>query len=207
MADDTSFAVILAQLRQRDNAAAARVFDRFAARLLGLARCQFDRRLLQKMDPDDVVQSVFHSVFEHLAHGRFELGNWDNLWGLLTCVTIRKCGKWKDYFAAQARDISRETAATSADSTISGLDFLDREPTPAEAAALTDTVAMLVRGLKDHENAIVVRRLQGETVVEICREIGCSQSKVFRVLRHVRQRLERLYEDQSDDTAATQRHD
>jgi DNA-directed RNA polymerase specialized sigma24 family protein len=46
-----------------DEQAARENFDRFARRLIGLARTRLDRRIRQKIDPEDVVQSVFRSFF------------------------------------------------------------------------------------------------------------------------------------------------
>jgi len=85
-----SFDELLAQLRNRDNHAAAEVFHRYRCRLIGLARQNLDGRLQRKLGPEDVVQSVFRTVFRRLADGEFELGDWDSLWSLLTCVTVRK---------------------------------------------------------------------------------------------------------------------
>src|SRR5262249_37984573 len=105
MAQTPSFDDLLAQLRRRDDAPGAEVFHRFRSRLLGLARKHLDTRVRPKVDPDDVVQSVFQTVFRRLAEGQFELDGWDGLWGLLTCVTVRRCGKWQDYFHTAARDV------------------------------------------------------------------------------------------------------
>jgi DNA-directed RNA polymerase specialized sigma24 family protein len=46
--------------------------------------------------------------------------------------------------------------------------------------------------LKDQEREIVALRLQNESVPDISRRLSCSESKVHRVLRHVRERLEQL---------------
>jgi RNA polymerase sigma-70 factor (ECF subfamily) len=92
-----SFADLLAQLRRRDPGAAAEVFHRYYRRLIGLAGKKLDGRLRRKLDPEDVVQSVFQTVFRRLGERQFDLGDWDSLWGLLTCITVRKCGRWKQY--------------------------------------------------------------------------------------------------------------
>src|ERR1043165_4313300 len=132
MDSDLSFEKVLAQLRQRDNDAATKVYKRFASRLIAQARQQLDPRILQRIDPDDVVQSVFKSVFLRLADGQFTLGDWDSLWGLLTRVTLHKCHKWVDYFHAQARAIQREvgTIHPGKNDSDHSWEFLDREPTP-----------------------------------------------------------------------------
>ena len=70
MTQDLSFHRVLDQLRQRDDQAAQVVYDRFARRLIALARAQMAQRLAQKIDPEDVIQSAFHSVFRGLGEGR-----------------------------------------------------------------------------------------------------------------------------------------
>jgi RNA polymerase sigma-70 factor (ECF subfamily) len=188
-----SFDELVAQLRRRDNAAAAAVFDRFRCRLIALARQQLDARLRGKLDPEDVVQSVFRTVFHRLADGQFELGDWDSLWGLLTCITVRKCGRWKAHFRAQARDIRRESPPPpSAEESSPGLEVLDREPAPEEVAILAETVQQVLGGLDDRERQVVTLSLQGDTVAKVSWELGCTESKVYRVLRLVRRRLELL---------------
>jgi RNA polymerase sigma-70 factor (ECF subfamily) len=70
MADESSFAAVLARLRHKDNEAAAGVFERFAGRLLALARRHLPPRLLQKVDPDDVLQSAFGTGSTHFKSFR-----------------------------------------------------------------------------------------------------------------------------------------
>src|SRR5205823_4289317 len=108
MADETSFAEMMERLRLGDGPAAAQIFDRFAGRLVGLARSRIHGLLRQKVDPEDIVQSVFRSFFLRQSEGRMEVGSWDSLWGLLVVITLRKCGRCVEYFHAARRDIHRE---------------------------------------------------------------------------------------------------
>lgn len=200
MATALSFADLLTQLRHHDQDAAAEVFHRYRHRLIGLARQQLDGRLRRKLDPEDVVQSVFRTIFRRLGEGQFNLGDWDSLWSLLTCVTIRKCGHWKRYFHAQAHDLQRE-ARTEADvaGSSASWQFLDREPGPEEVVVLAETVEQILNGLNAQEQQVVIQSLQGSAVTEVSQAVGCSESKVYRVLRHVRRRLERR-RDAVDDS-------
>src|SRR5207249_524909 len=86
-----SFARLMARLRAGDDGAAAAVFQRFARQLIARARAHLDARLRPKLDPEDVVQSVYRSFFNRYGAGQFELGTWNDLWGLLTVITLRKC--------------------------------------------------------------------------------------------------------------------
>jgi RNA polymerase sigma-70 factor (ECF subfamily) len=190
MPSDVSFQQVLDQLRRQDDAAASEVYQRFAQRLIALARARLDARILQRVDAEDVIQSVFKSVFVRLADGKFVLGDWDGLWALLTAVAVHKCHKWVDYYQAQGRDVSREVAVGPD----SSWHVIDREPSPSEAVTLEETLEQVLKGLKTGEQEIVTLSLQGYDVAEVSDHLGCTQSKVYRVLGLVRKRLERMRE-------------
>jgi RNA polymerase sigma-70 factor (ECF subfamily) len=193
MSESPSFDELLTRLRRRDERVTAAVFHRFRARLVGLARKHLAGRLLPKIDPDDVVQSVFQSVFRRLAEGQFEVEGWDGLWALLTCVTVRKCGRWVEHYRADRRDVGREAAQPTKESVAeTGWEFIDREPMPEEGVMLAETVEELLRGFTATEQQVVAFSLQGYSVAEVSSALGCTESKVYRVLRHVRHRLEQM---------------
>ena len=200
MSSTSSFAQLMMRLRAGDQPAATEVFHRFAERLIALARTRLDRRLRQKVDPEDVLQSVYKSFFRRYSQGDFELADWDGLWSLLTVLTVRKCGRWRERFRAECRDVERETSL-AAPCDAAGWDLLDREPTPAEAAVLTDTLEHLLQHLEERDRDIVSLTLQGYPVAEVARQLDRPERTVFRVLEHVKKRLRRL-EDPDDRPSA-----
>ena len=112
---------------------------------------------------------------------------------------VRKCGRWADHFRTGARDVARELQAVGpADGSGGGWEVIDREPTPAEVALLTETVERVLQGLDDREQLAVSLALQGYAVAEIAGQVECTQSKVYRLLKVIRQRLER-FRDENDD--------
>jgi RNA polymerase sigma-70 factor (ECF subfamily) len=197
MPTEGSFADIMARLRAGDPDAAAAVFHRFAGRLIALARKRLDGRLRQKVDPEDVLQSVYKSFFLRHAGGQFDLRDWDGLWALLTVITVRKCGRWADHFRAGIRDVGREKPPPAAGDADRSWEVLAREPSPSEAAVLAETVEDLIRGLPERDRAIVTLGLQGYTGVEISEELGRPERTVYRVLGRVRKQLQR----QRDESA------
>src|SRR5438132_613770 len=108
MSQDQSFADLMARLRAREADAATEIFNHFAGRLVALARSRMDERLRRKVDPEDVIQSVFRSFFTRQAQGEFDAQSWPELWSLLVVMTIRKCGGRLDYFFAARRDVRQE---------------------------------------------------------------------------------------------------
>ena len=108
MEDHDSFDNLMSRLKTGDQGAATEIFDRFARRLVGLARSRLDERMRQKVDPEDVMQSVFKSFFRVHNDGKVDLASWDSMWALLTVITLRKCGHRVEYFRAGRRDVARE---------------------------------------------------------------------------------------------------
>src|SRR5262245_38046641 len=152
MSTNSSFADLVARLQAGDKDAATAIFSRFAQRLIGLARSRLDATVRQKVDPEDVVQSVYKSFFIRFSDGEFELKGWDSLWALLTVLTVRKCGHKIEYFRAARRDVRHERApAPFADHSSKSWEAIAREPTPAEAVALAETVELLLRTLDDRQ--------------------------------------------------------
>src|SRR5947199_164230 len=64
------------------------------------------------------------------------------------------------------------------------------EPSPADAAALTDTVGRLLRGLDPLQRRMVRLRLEGYRLDEIAATVRRSERTVRRLLEQVRWRLE-----------------
>lgn len=186
MSSTNSFAQLMTRLRAGDQPAAAEVFHRFAERLIALARTRLDRQLRQKVDPEDILQSVYQSFFRRHLQGDFEVADWDGLWSLLTVLTVRKCGRWAERFRAECRDVNREQSLAALG------EALAREPTPAEAAALTDAVEYLLRHLEERDRAIVALTLQGYPAAEVAHQLGRPERTVFRILERVKKRLRRL---------------
>ncbi len=71
---------------------------------------------------------------------------------------------------------------------------LSREPTPAEAAALTDTLEHLMQTLPAGDRAILVLHLQGRDLPAISTQVARSERTVRRALELVRLQLCRLQE-------------
>jgi RNA polymerase sigma-70 factor (ECF subfamily) len=189
-----SFAELMDRLRAGDDDAAARVFRRFGRALVRLAREQLDSCVRQKCDPEDVVQSVYRSFFTRFRDGQFHFPGWDGLWGVLTLMTLRKCANRAEYFHAARRDADRELPLEGRPGD-PPWQPLDREPTPAEAAALTDLVERLMRDLDERERHMLSLSLQGCTVQEISPEVGRSERTVQRLLERVHKQLVRMQTD------------
>jgi RNA polymerase sigma-70 factor (ECF subfamily) len=191
MTPDLSFRDCMDRLRGGDEEAARAVFERFARRLVGLASRRLPEVLRPKIDPEDVVQSVFRSFFARHQAGQFALEEWDGLWGLLAVLTARKCSGRLDHFLAACRDVRRETkpAPAAAGDSAPTWQPAAAGPSPAEAAILDETLGQALAAVKEAQRPIVLLRLQGFRESEIAARVGCTERTVERVLKKVREYL------------------
>jgi RNA polymerase sigma-70 factor (ECF subfamily) len=191
-----SFAEFLARLHNQDDAAAQELFARFTRQLIALALRHIDAGLRHKVDPEDVVQSVYKSFFARYGAGNLDLVNWNSLWGLLTLITVRKCAEQASYHRAECRNAAREVSPRG-DAAMSWLEPLGREPTPVEAAVLSETIEHLLGSLDAEERPILELSLQGYTTREISERLGRAERTVRLLREGVRHRLERMQRENS----------
>src|SRR5262245_62208533 len=149
-----SFAEFLIRLRDQGDHAAQELFGRFAHQLIALAHRHIGGGLRHKVDPEDVVQSAYKSFFFRYGAGKLDVVNWNSLWGLLTLITVRKCAERAAYHRAECRDTAREVSPPGEDAA-PWLEPFGREPTPVEAAVLSETVEQLLTRLDEDERPIV----------------------------------------------------
>jgi len=202
MTPTDSFRGLVDQLRVGDDAAAAAVFNRFARRILGLARQQLHDSLRPKVDPEDVLQSVFRSFFHRQQEGRFVIENWDSLWGILMVMTLRKCRRRIQYYRADRRDAQRETPWDPNLEAEADPGLFARDPTPSEAAMLIEMVGRLMQNLPEEDRAILTLHLQGCTIAEIKAQTGRASRTIRRVLDRIRRHLRDIRAAESDDPTA-----
>jgi RNA polymerase sigma-70 factor (ECF subfamily) len=187
-----SFADFLARLHNQDDTAAQELFGRFTRQLIALALRHIEGGLRHKVESEDVVQSAYKSFFLRYGAGNVDLANWNSLWGLLAVITVRKCAERAAYHRAERRDAAREAAQPQADEAGPWLEPLGREPTPPEAAVLTETVTQLLSGLDPDERPVLELSLQGYTTREISEQLGRAERTVRLLREGVRRRLERM---------------
>jgi RNA polymerase sigma-70 factor (ECF subfamily) len=192
MTGSDSFAALMSDLRAGDEAAAHAVFQRFAGRLIALARERLGDRLARKEDPEDVLQSAFRSFFLRCQDGQLDFDNWGSLWSVLTLITLRKCSNHLQHFQAARRRIEREVPRAAGEDSSPDWALTDPEPTPEQAAVLTETMEMLLGQLCGIDREILTLHLQGYDAPEISARVGRARRTVRRVLDRIRHTLERL---------------
>jgi RNA polymerase sigma-70 factor (ECF subfamily) len=183
-------AQLLAQWQDGNEEAAQALFRRHAERLMGLVRLRLSEKMARRLDPEDVVQSVYRSFFAGARAGRFAFDQSGDIWRLLVVLAKNKLHHQVEYHRADKRDFDREDPNGS----LGALDLklFANEPTPAEAVHLADEVESVMRALEPSQRQIFELRLQGYTLSEISGESGRSLRTVRRVLDRIKSHLERM---------------
>jgi RNA polymerase sigma-70 factor (ECF subfamily) len=184
---DDDFDEVMARLRAGDDAAETLVFRRYAGRLVALAARQFDARMRDRADVENVVLSAYRSFFGRQARGEFDLADWQGLWSLLAVITLRKCSKRRRHLRAARRDARREWPGPATEDLARLIP--DRDPTPEEAVMLSEMVEQLVGATEPGDRPIVEQILMGYTAEEVAERCDCSVRTVGRVRQRARQRL------------------
>lgn len=190
MTDDTS-RHLLERWRGGDQQAATALFERYASRLIALAQRHLNERLGRRLDPEDVIQSVFNSFFVRTRDGAFILDESGELWRLLVTMTINKLDDQIRHHLARKRSVTHENHFSSEDS-LHGLSagVLSRDPSPEEAAALAEMVQQILTPLDPLARKVVELRLQGYEMQEIAAQTGYCQRTIRRLLNRFKGQME-----------------
>jgi len=176
--------------RAGDQEAARKLFDEYVERLVALARRHISQRLASRIDPEDVVQSVFRTFFGRLKEGQFHVADENDLCRLLVRITVHKTLRQVNFHRAAKRDPRQETGQGDW-SREELLSVLTREPSPEVTVAFLDHLEHFLSQLRPQERQILEMRVQGFTNEEITDRLGIYERKIRRVLERVRGVAER----------------
>ncbi len=171
--------------RAGDERAARQLFDCHVDRLVALARRRISQRLAGRIDPEDVVQSVFRTFFHRAKEGQFCIAEQDDLCKLLVRITVHKTLRKVAFHQAGKRDLQREVGrGKEPDDQLQ--EVLGREPSPEEAVAFIDQLEHFLSRLAPQERQILEMRLQGCSNEEIATKLGIYDRKIRRVIERIR---------------------
>jgi RNA polymerase sigma-70 factor (ECF subfamily) len=159
-----------------------RLVDRYTAKLLDVARHKLPERFRGRVDPEDVVQSVYRSFFARVRDGEFSFDDSHDLWRLLIVMTLHKVDNTIKFHLRDRRDVRREeTVAGSETSPPRQI-----APGPEDVVILCDLLEKLLEELPPPYRVMVGLRLEGHSIEEIASRVAYSRRTVLRVLGKVR---------------------
>lgn len=185
----------IADLKDGDESAAQKLWDRYFRQLATVAGKRLQNVSRLPSDGEDVALSAMHSLWKGVNAGRFpDLSDRDSLWKLLVTITIRKAlHVVRDEFREKrgGGKLVGESAmlnGSQLESGARGLErVLDREPTPEFAVEVEEEMQRLFNLLPDEElKQIAAWKMQGMTSEEIARRIDKALATVERRLKLIR---------------------
>jgi DNA-directed RNA polymerase specialized sigma24 family protein len=174
-------------LKAGDSEAAQKLWERYFAQLVRLARKKLQGTARAAASAEDVALSAFDSFCRAARHGRFpQLRDRNDLWHLLVLITARKALDLVQYERRQKR--RQPAPAPQAAEPPPGLEeILGREPSPEFAAQVAEECQALLNRLGDPElQAVAVWKMEGYTNEEIAAKLGCVARTVERKVRVIR---------------------
>jgi len=182
---ETSDQTLLKRFRRGDDDAATALYLRYAKRLRALAQKQTAGTLSVRMDPDDVVQTVFRTFFRRAATGHYQIPGGEELWKLFLVIALNKIRDLGDYHGAAKRDIKRTVGLES-----SGQAGPTKIATEEDSLhVLNLTIEDLLDSMTPSQREIVMLRIRGHEVNEISTSCKRAKRTVERVLQEFRQQL------------------
>jgi RNA polymerase sigma factor (sigma-70 family) len=182
----------IGEVKQGDEAAAQRLWERYFEQLSALCRKRIPNAARQLGDEEDVVLSVFDSFCRGAKANRFpQLADRDNLWRLLVVMTARKAINFVRDQQAEKRgggQVLGEWALDGSHTDARGIEaIIGEEPTPEFAAMVAEECERLLAALDDPVlRTVTQRKLEGFTNEEIAEQLGCSVRTVERKLWVIR---------------------
>jgi RNA polymerase sigma-70 factor (ECF subfamily) len=157
--------------------------ERYTDQLLQAVRRKLPDRFRGRVDPEDIVQSVYRSFFSRLRRSEFSFANSVDIWRLLIVMTLHKVTNAINYHTRNCRDVRREFPPMDWGA---GLDVpCKHQAGPEDVAALCELLEDLVADLPPSYREIVTLRLAGYSHHEIASQVSYSTRTVQRVLANV----------------------
>jgi predicted Ser/Thr protein kinase len=160
----------------------AYLYQKYAPKLFRLANKHLSPKLRKRVEPDDILQSVFRSFFCRYQN-EIETLSSNELWKLLITITINKIRRQGRFHSAEKRDWHSEQELSAVSSNFEGTDY--REPSSSDLVAMCDELAWLNRQLNPEQRRCLEMRLQGSDTTEIATELRTTDRTIRRWLKGI----------------------
>lgn len=178
----TSDHSLLRRVRTGESDAATDLYYRYADRLRALAGSQIGDRLASRIEPDDVVQSVFRTFFRRvLAEDRYDVPAGDEIWGLFLVIALNKVRAKAVHYAAAKRDVSRTSQLQE--------HHLEIPAQDSREMMLREVIVETLKRLPALHHQVVTLRVEGHSTREIAQSVSRSRRTVERILQGFRESL------------------
>jgi RNA polymerase sigma-70 factor (ECF subfamily) len=179
---------LLQRFQRGQSDASTQLYLRYAQRLHALVVAQSSPDLARRVDPEDIVQSVFRTFFRRAAQGDYSVPAGEEMWKLLLVIALNKVRAAGAYHRAAKRDVRLTMGGETFDRAIES----ERGPDESALTILRMVIDELLEGMPAAHRQMIELRIEGHEVDEIAQKVQRSKRSVERVLQGFRTRLEAL---------------
>jgi RNA polymerase sigma-70 factor (ECF subfamily) len=144
--------------------------------------------LSRRFDEEDVVQSVFRTLFRRVSEGLYDVPDGEELWQLLLVIALNKIRKLATFHRAQKRDVGK----TQGSDTLEHAGTHGPSTDDTSLQVLQMVVDDVLRELPSTQRDIVQLRIEGYKTDDIAQRTERSSRTVERVLQQFRLKLSSL---------------
>ncbi len=183
---------LLRRFQGGEEDAATAIYLRYAKRLQRLAESQTGVELAVRLDPEDVVQSVFRTFFRRAAQGHYEIPAGEELWKLFLVIALNKIRSLGQFHRAKKRDVKHTKDFSKVEPFVCSTD----SPNEHAYQILRMTIDDVLGELSDSQRQMIMLRIEGNDINAIANATGRAKRSVERVLQKFRETLaEQLQDD------------
>ncbi|MHB8970147.1 MAG: RNA polymerase sigma factor [Pirellulaceae bacterium] len=176
---------LLSRFRNGEDDAATAIYLRYAKRLQLLARAQSGKDLAVRVDPEDVVQSVFRTFFRRASEGHYTIPDGEELWKLFLVIALNKVRELGEYHRAAKRDVGHTTALDTIEDYVAGQQQLNEQA----FGVLRMTIDEVLAELPEIQRRMAIMRIEGHGIDQIAKTTRRAKRSVERVLQNFRNQL------------------
>jgi RNA polymerase sigma-70 factor (ECF subfamily) len=176
---------LLRRFRAGQPDAATALYLRYADRLYNLAQSQCGCDLAARVDPEDIVQSVFRTFFRRVVSGDYDVPEGEELWKLFLVIALNKVRSTGEYHRAAKRDVRLTKSGVAYDEAVQNTHARDDVALETLQLVIQD----IVQTLPMSQRAIIELRIEGYGVEEIAKSTGRAKRSVERALQEFRCKL------------------
>lgn len=179
---------LLEAFRSGQMDASTRLYMKYADRLIGMTARKSSSELAAKVDPEDIVQSVFRTFFRRVEKGQYDVPEGEDIWKLLLVITLNKIRAVVAFNRAAKRDMRRTRSDAMVEEAVAQADNKDE----IALATLRIVIDELLADQIEVNQIIIRQRIEGYDILEIAKNVNRSKRTVERVLQEFRARLSQL---------------
>ena len=179
---------LLEAFRSGQMDASTRLYLKYADRLIGMTARKSSSELAAKVDPEDIVQSVFRTFFRRVEKGQYDVPEGEDIWKLLLVITLNKIRAVVAFNRAAKRDMRRTRSDAMVEEAVAKADDKDE----IALATLRIVIDELLSDQLAVNQTIIRQRIEGYDILEIAQNVNRSKRTVERVLQEFSARLSQL---------------